>query len=56
MKKSTLTEEERQNGKRTFLNPLPGTLKLMQPVTREEFGRLVKKAIPPSRPRPLTSK
>jgi hypothetical protein len=50
MGRHTLTEEEKQNGKRKFLTPLPETLaeSKMHPVTREDFAALVKKAIPPS--------
>lgn len=51
MPRSTaLTEEEKKNGKRKFLTPLPETLaeSEMYPVSREDFTRLVKKAIPPS--------
>jgi hypothetical protein len=55
MPRSTkLTDEEKQNGKRKFLTPLASTLEEseMHPVTREDFTRLVKKAIPPS-PQPV---
>jgi len=47
---TSLTKEEKQNGKRKFLTPLPETLAEceMHPITREDFTRLVKKAIPPS--------
>jgi len=51
MSRSTkLTEEEKQNGKRKFLTPLPKTLEETEfyPVTLEQFTRIVKKAIPPS--------
>jgi hypothetical protein len=51
MSRSTkLTEEEKQNGKRKFLTPLPQTLEETEfyPVTLESFTKLVKKAIPPS--------
>jgi hypothetical protein len=54
MSRSTkLTEEEKQNGKRKFLTPLPQTLAKteMHPVSLEMFTKIVKKAIPPS-PRP----
>ena len=45
-----LTDAEKQNGKRKFLTPLASTLEESQihPVSRDEFTRLVKKAIPPS--------
>jgi hypothetical protein len=44
-----LTDEEKQNGKRKFLTPLASTLEEseMHPITRDDFTRLVKKAIPP---------
>ena len=45
-----LTEEENQNGKRAVLIPSQEIQKKMQPITREDFPRLVKKAIPPSPP------
>ena len=47
---TSLTEEEKKNGKRKFLTPLPDTLaeSEMYPVSLEDFTRLVKKAIPPS--------
>lgn len=45
---SKLTDEEKQNGKRKFLNPSKEIQKMMKPVTREGFARLVKRAIPPS--------
>jgi hypothetical protein len=49
MPRSTrLTEEEKQNGKRKLLTPSKEIQEKMHPVTREEFTRLVKKAIPPS--------
>jgi hypothetical protein len=44
-----LTNEEKQNGKRKLLIPSKEIQEQMQPITREEFTRLVKKAIPPSR-------
>jgi hypothetical protein len=43
-----LTESEKQNGKRKFLNPSKEIQEIMQPVTREDFARLVKRTIPPS--------
>jgi hypothetical protein len=43
-----LTDEEKQNGKRKLLIPSKEIQEKMHPVTREEFTRLVKKAIPPS--------
>jgi hypothetical protein len=43
-----LTEEEKQNGKRAVLIPSADIQKKMQPITREDFTQLVKKAIPPS--------
>ncbi len=42
-----LTESEKQNGKRKLLIPSEEIQELMQPITREEFARLVTKAIPP---------
>jgi hypothetical protein len=45
---SKLTEEEKQNGKRKLLIPAKEIQEKMHPITREEFTRLVKKAIPPS--------
>jgi ribosomal protein L19E len=50
-----LTNEEKQNGKRKLLIPSNELQEMMQPVTRESFARLVKKAIPPS-PQPETAK
>jgi hypothetical protein len=47
-KTTKLTEEEKQNGKRKLLIPSEEIQELMQPITREEFACLVKKAIPPS--------
>ena len=54
MGRHTLSDEEKKNGQRKFLTPLPETLdeSEMHPVTREDFTRLVKKAIPPS-PQPV---
>lgn len=50
-----LTEQEKQNGKRRLLIPSEEIQELMQPVSREDFTRLVKKAIPPSpQPDPAT--
>jgi len=43
-----LTDEEKQNGKRKLLIPSKEIQELMQPVTRDDFARLVKKTIPPS--------
>jgi hypothetical protein len=43
-----LTDEEKQNGKRAVLIPSPDIQEKMHPVTREDFVRLVKRAIPPS--------
>jgi hypothetical protein len=43
-----LTDAEKQNGKRKLLNPSKEIQELMKPITREDFARLVKKAIPPS--------
>ena len=45
---SQLTEEEKQNGKRKVLIPSQEIQDLMQPITKDEFANLVKKAIPPS--------
>jgi hypothetical protein len=57
-KRSQLTPEEKQNGKRTILTPLPSTLAQakFQPTTLERFSAIVKKAIPPSPPRPKEAK
>ena len=53
---STLTDEEKQNGKRKLLIPSKEIQELMHPITREEFSGLVKKAIPPSpTPDPATT-
>jgi hypothetical protein len=49
-----LTEKEKQNGKRKLLIPSKEIQEKMRPITREDFTRLVKKAIPPS-PRPETA-
>ena len=43
-----LTPEEKENGKRKLLIPSKEIQEQMEPVTREQFTRLVKKAIPPS--------
>ncbi len=51
---SKLTEEEKQNGKRAVLIPSEDIQEKMQPITREDFARVVKKAIPPS-PQPETA-
>lgn len=54
MPRSTrLTEEEKQNGKRKLLIPSEEIQELMQPMTHDDFTRMVKKAIPPS-PQPET--
>lgn len=45
---SQLTEQDKQNGKRKVLIPSQEIQDLMQPITREEFTALVKRAIPPS--------
>lgn len=45
---SKLTPEEKQNGKRKLLIPSKEIQELMEPITREDFARLVKRAIPPS--------
>jgi hypothetical protein len=45
---SKLTETEKQNGKRKLLIPSEEIQELMQPITDEDFSRLVKKVIPPS--------
>ncbi len=45
---SKLTDEEKQNGQRKILVPSQEIQELMKPITRDEFTRLVKKAIPPS--------
>jgi hypothetical protein len=43
-----LTPEEKQNGKRAVLIPSAEIQAKMHAITREDFARLVKKAIPPS--------
>ena len=43
---SQLTEEEKQNGKRKLLVPSAEIQEHMKPITREDFTRLAKKAIP----------
>ena len=43
-----LTDEEKQNGKRAVLIPSADIQEKMQPITHEDFARLVKRAIPPS--------
>jgi ribosomal protein L19E len=43
-----LTAEEKQNGKRKVLIPSQEIQDMMQPISREDFASLVKKAIPPS--------
>lgn len=48
MSSPKLTEQEKQNGKRKLLIPSKEIQELMHPITREDFTRLVKKAIPPS--------
>ena len=50
-----LTDEEKQNGKRAILTPSKDIQQKMQPITREDFARLVKRAIPPS-PQPDPAK
>lgn len=50
-----LTDEEKQNGKRKLLIPSKEIQELMQPITRDDFTQLVKKAIPPS-PQPDQAK
>jgi hypothetical protein len=45
---SGLTEADKQNGKRAVLIPSEDIQKKMRPITREDFTRLVKRAIPPS--------
>jgi hypothetical protein len=54
MGRHILTEAEKQNGKRKLLIPSKEIQEQMQPITREDFTRLVKKAIPPS-PQPDTA-
>lgn len=49
-----LTDEEKQNGKRAVLIPSADIQEKMHPITREDFTRLVRKAIPPS-PQPETA-
>jgi len=43
-----LTDEEKRNGKRKLLIPSKEIQDLMEPITHEDFARLVNKAIPPS--------
>jgi hypothetical protein len=50
-----LTDKEKQNGKRKLLIPSKEIQEQMQPITREDFTRLVKRAIPPS-PQPDPAK
>jgi hypothetical protein len=51
-----LTDEEKQNGKRKLLIPSKEIQEQMHQVTREQFTRLIKKAIPPSpQPDPATT-
>jgi ribosomal protein L19E len=52
---SKLTDEEKQNGKRKLLISSKEIQEKMQPITREDFARLVKRAIPPS-PQPDPAK
>jgi hypothetical protein len=47
-KSQKLTEEEKQNGKRTLLIPSEEIQRKMRPVSVETFASLVKRAIPPS--------
>jgi hypothetical protein len=49
-----LTDAEKQNGKRAVLIPSAGIQEKMHPITREDFSRLVRKAIPPA-PQPETA-
>jgi len=51
---SKLTDAEKQNGKRAVLIPSADIQEKMRPITREDFTRLVRKAIPPS-PQPETA-
>ena len=46
----TLTEKEKQNGKRKLLIPSEDIQELMEPLTLEDFTDLVAKTIPPSQP------
>jgi hypothetical protein len=49
MSRSTsLTDEEKQNGKRAVLIPPKEIQELMQPITLESFTSLVKRTIPPA--------
>jgi tmRNA-binding protein len=43
-----LTDKEKQNGKRKLLIPSEEIQELMEPISEEEFTRLVKKATQPS--------
>jgi len=55
MSRSTkLTDAEKQNGKRAVLIPSQEVQDLMQPISHEDFTRLVRKAIPAS-PQPETA-
>lgn len=49
-KSSALTEQEKENGNRKLLIPSTEIQELMQPITREDFARIVGKAIPPAQP------
>jgi hypothetical protein len=48
LQSTKLTDEEKQNGKRKLLIPSAEIQELMEPITEEEFGALVDKAISPS--------
>jgi hypothetical protein len=47
-KSQKLTDEEKQNGKRKLLIPSKEIQEIMEPITEEEFGLLVDRAISPS--------
>ncbi len=45
-----LTEAEKQNGKRKLLIPSEEIQELMEPITQDDFSRIVKRTIPDSAP------
>jgi len=48
MNSTKLSDEEKHNGKRAVLIPSADIQKKMQPITRGDFTRLVRRSIPPS--------
>lgn len=46
---SKLTKKQKRAGKRKLRIPSKEIQELMQPITREEFEGVVRRAIPPSR-------